>query len=85
MTLKEFKHFYVHYILKKNKYNRSEAAAELGISPRSLRHYIAEFKNYGISDDFVSVKEKEASIIIDDVIYKYKFPTNEERLAYLDR
>lgn len=85
MTLKELKIFYTHYVLKKHNYVRAEAVKELGISPRSLRIYIKEFKEFGITDDFKSIQEKEASIIIDDIIYNYKFPTNEERLAYYDR
>lgn len=68
-TLEEIKSEYIHYVLKECNGNKTKAAKILGISVRTLFTYVEKEKTKR------DMPEVNPNI----------FPTNEERLRYLDK
>lgn len=78
MHLQEVKLHYVNFALKLNGGNRVQTAKYLGISLRGLRNQINKFKEYKITE------ERPIEEVVSPEGIVFKFPTNEERLQYLD-
>lgn len=79
-SLREIMLKHVYSALVKNNWKRDRTARDLEISVRGLRNYIRELRKngYNIPDSPYHIKK-----VIDDFSCKI-FPTNEERLRYLD-
>lgn len=73
LTLQEIKLTYIKMVLDKSE-SRKEAAKILGVSERSIRHYVSVMKEDGIIANEEAIKE----------ILEFRFATNEERIKYLD-
>ena len=73
---------YIHSVFVENNYSRSETARDLGINIRSLFNYIKDIEQYNIGiipkSKFDGFQEKKR------LSEKTVFPTNKERLRYLD-
>lgn len=74
MTLDEVKLRYVRYALHINGGNRVKTAEYLGVSLRGIRNYINKMKEAGLYEHNYA----------DDLAIDFRFPTNEQRLEYLD-
>ena len=74
MTLNEVKLRYVRYALFLHDGNRVKTAEYLGCSLRSVRNYINQMKEAGLVEENY----------VDDIGFDFKFPTNKERLHYID-
>ena len=66
-------------VLKACDNNRTKAAKILGISIRSLRNYLNAMKANGVDIEMLDVEERS-----NQSNFKKIFPTNKERLNYLD-
>ena len=86
-TLKQMTYEYTIFTLQHFEGNRTRACESLDISMRTMRNYIAEIRvnpNFKNLVDVVDKPELMAHGISESKIICKIFPTNEERLKYLD-
>ncbi len=92
-TLEEMKDQYILHVLSIHGFHRTKAASTLGITARSLRNMICRMKSNGVvvKDSYFSIASHNKLASLENrqspddwEVPEGTFPTNEERIHYID-
>ena len=79
ITYEQLTHRYTIVMLELNNGNKTKTAKAMGVSTKTLSNWLKKFSRTPIDN-----VELDASSLNDEVL-EYILPSNEERLAYLDK